>query len=88
MKDSEGGAHLDPAAIGRRLDMELGEVRAAILLVARGTASRVRVSGLTYGDVVCGHLQGEAASRHVALSPEYRPDDDGCDLMVIARDGR
>ncbi len=88
MKDSEGGAHLDPTAIGQRLDMELGEVRAAILLVASGSASRVMVTGLTFGDIVRAHLQGEAARRHVALSPEFRPDDDGCDLMVVARDGR
>jgi hypothetical protein len=86
MKDSEGRTHLDPTAVGRRLDMELGEVRAAILLVASGSASRVVVTGLTFGDVVGAHLKGEAARRHVALSPEYRPDDDGCDLTVVARD--
>ena len=73
--------------MGRRLDAEIGEVRAAILLVARGAASRVRIVGLTFGDGVIDALRDDAAQHHVRLEPEFGPEDAGCDLMVVKIDG-
>ena len=71
----------------RRLDAEIAEVRAAILLVERGAASRVRIAGLTFGDGVVEALREDAARHRVRLQPEYGPDDAGCDLTVVAVDG-
>jgi hypothetical protein len=78
---------LDARQVGRRLDAEIGEVRAAILLVARGTASRVRIVGLTFGDAVIDALRDDATRHHVRLEPVYGPDDTGCDVTVVAIDG-
>ena len=78
---------MDPARVRRRLDLEMGEVRAAILLVAGGTSSRVRLTGLVFGDQLVARMRGEAERRGVRLEPEFRPDDAGCDLSVVAHDG-
>lgn len=84
MNGSDDRGSLDPAAVRQRIDLELGEVRAAILLVSHGAASRVRVAGLSFGDVVRARLEDEAAREHVTLSPDYGPGDEGCDLAVVA----
>jgi hypothetical protein len=76
----------DPAIAARRLDVEIGEVRAAITLVARGTSSHVRLTGLAFGDELIERLTAEAARDGVHLVPEYRPEDAGCDISVVARD--
>lgn len=81
-------ASLDPDAVRRRLDQEIGEVRAAILLVSRGAASRVSVSGLSYGDIVRVLLHPEAARAQVSIEPDFGLDDAGCDLTVVASDDR
>lgn len=79
---------LDPDAVRHHLDREIGEVRAAILLVSRGAASRVSVGGLSYGDIVRILLGPEAARARVTIEPEFGPDDAGCDLAVVASDDR
>ena len=86
MDDRKTPQGLDPAIVRRRLDLEIGEVRAAILLVASGTASHVRVSGLAFGDELLVRLRDDAARGHVDLVPEYEPEDAGCDISVVARD--
>jgi hypothetical protein len=77
---------LDPAATRRRLDLEIGEVRAAILLVKSGTSSHIRLTGLAFGDELIGRMRADAAREGVDLVPEYRPEDAGCDISVVARD--
>ena len=87
MNDSDR-VPLDPDMVRRHLDREIGEVRAAILLVSRGAASRVSVSGLDYGDIVRDLLRPEAARARVTIQPEFNLDDAGCDLTVTASDER
>lgn len=55
----------------------------AIALVASGTATRVTVAGLRFGEQVVARLGAEAASVGVRLEPVFWDDDAGCD--VIAR---
>ena len=78
---------LDVVTVRRRLDLEMGEVRAAILLVAGGASSRVRLTGLVFGEALVERMRDEAERRGVRLEPEFRPDDAGCDLSVVAHDG-
>jgi len=78
---------MDTHAVEDRLGAELGDVRAAIALVAQGSASRVAVSGLTFGEQVLARLAPEARSAGVDLIPSWWPDDAGCDLTVRRVDG-
>jgi hypothetical protein len=86
MDDRDRAPSLDAAAVRRRLDLEMGEVRAAILLVSAGTSSHVHLTGLAFGDALIDRLRGDAARAGVALVPEIRPDDAGCDISVVTRD--
>jgi hypothetical protein len=86
MDEQETAASLDGAVVRRRLDVEIGEVRAAILLVAGGTSTHVRLTGLAFGDELLSRLGGDAEHDGVRLVPEYRPEDSGCDISVVASD--
>jgi hypothetical protein len=86
MDDHDKASSIDGSAVRRRLDVEIGEVRAAIALVARGTSSHVRLTGLVFGDALIARLSAEAARDGVRLVPDYRPEDAGCDVSVVARD--
>jgi hypothetical protein len=75
-------APADPDETRRRLASELVEVESAVSLVASGSASRVTISGLAFGEELAERLRDEAALRDVALEPIIWPEDSGCDLMV------
>jgi hypothetical protein len=77
---------LDPSIATRRLDVEIGEVRAAMALVATGRASRVGLTGLRFGPELLERLRGEADRAGVRLVEEPWPDDAGCSLSVEASD--
>lgn len=78
---------LDARAAEDRLRSERDDVQAAITLVARGTATRVSLSGLTFGEQLLAQLGPEARLAGVALIPSWWPDDAGCDLAVCRVDG-
>ena len=78
---------LDARAAEVRLRAECDEVQAAIALVAGGTATRVSLSGLTFGEQLLARLGAEARRAGVALVPSWWPDDAGCDLAVCRVDG-
>jgi hypothetical protein len=86
MDDRDSAPGLDPVTVRRRLDAEIGEVRAAVLLVKSGTSSHIRLTGLAFGDELIGRLRDDAAREGVDLVPEYRPEDAGCDISVVAHD--
>ena len=69
----------------RRLAQELGDVRAAIALVAGGRATRVSLSGLRFGQELLAACGDEAARRGVVLEPSWWPEDAGCDIRVVRR---
>jgi hypothetical protein len=80
---------LDRDDTERRLDVELGDVRAAIALVARGAATRVTVGGLRFGEQVVALLRAEARAKGVVLDPNYWFEDSGCDVIArVADDGQ
>jgi hypothetical protein len=66
----------------RRLTSEVVEVETAIALVASGSASRVTVSGLRFGEQVARRFRAEATARGIGLEPIPWPEDAGCDLVV------
>ena len=66
----------------RRLTSEVAEVEGAIALVASGSASRVTLSGLKFGEQLAGRFRVEARSQGVVLEPIPWPEDAGCDLIV------
>ncbi len=80
-------AALDADATEARLHSETDDVRAAIALVARGTASRVAVSGLAFGEQLLALLSDEAGAVGVELVPSWWPDDAGCDITAQRIDG-
>jgi hypothetical protein len=86
MDDRSADPGIDATAVRRRLDIEIGEVRAAILLVASGTSSHVRLVGLAFGTELLVRMRADAARAGVDLRPEFRPEDTGCDISVVARD--
>ena len=86
MDDQDRAPGLDSATVRRRLDVEISEVRAAILLVSSGTSSHIRLTGLAFGEELLSRMRADAAGAGVELVPEYRPDDAGCDITVAARD--
>ena len=76
------GPDSDPQETRRRLTSEVAEVEGAIALVASGSASRVTLSGLKFGEQVAGRFRVEARSKGVVLEPIPWPEDAGCDLIV------
>jgi hypothetical protein len=66
----------------RRLASEIVEVESAISLVASGSATRITLSGLRFGDQVAERFRADAAARGVHLEPILWPEDAGCDLIV------
>ena len=79
-------AHLtatpDPEETRRRLTSEVAEVESAIALVASGSATRITLSGLKFGEEVAKRFHADAQSKGVRLDPLPFPDDAGCDLIV------
>jgi hypothetical protein len=71
----------------RRLTSEVTEVESAIALVASGTASRVTLTGLRFGEAVASRFRVDAQSKGVRIEPIPWPDDVGCDLIVQKIDG-
>jgi hypothetical protein len=76
----------DPAVTQRRLASEMAEVEGAIALVASGTASRVTLSGLRFGEPVMASFELVAARAGVLLEPIPWPEDAGCDLIIRRND--
>ncbi len=66
----------------RRLTSEIAEVESAISLVASGTASRITLSGLRFGEQLARRFRAEARVRGLRLDPIPWPEDAGCDLIV------
>ena len=66
----------------RRLTSEVAEVESAIELVASGSASRITLSGLKFGEQVARRFHAVAAARGIRLEPLPWPEDAGCDLIV------
>jgi hypothetical protein len=76
----------DPDETRRRLTSEVAEVEGAIALVASGSASRITLSGLKFGEQVARRFRAEAGSKGILLEPLPWPEDAGCDLIVRAID--
>jgi hypothetical protein len=72
----------DPEETRRRLTSEVAEVETAIALVASGSASRITLTGLRFGQQVAQRFGADARSRGLRLEPLPYPDDAGCDLVV------
>ena len=66
----------------QRLAAEVTDVESAMALVASGSAARVTLGGLRFGDEVATRFRAEAASLGLRLEPIIGPDDAGCDLIV------
>jgi hypothetical protein len=77
----------DPEETRRRLTSEVVEVESAIALVASGSASRITLTGLRFGEAVADRFRAEAHSKGVQLEALPWPDDAGCDLIVRLADG-
>jgi hypothetical protein len=72
----------DPEETRRRLTSEVAEVESAIALVASGSATRITLSGLKFGEEVAKRFRADAQSKGVRLDPLPFPEDAGCDLIV------
>jgi hypothetical protein len=79
-------ADSDPEQTQRRLTSEVVEVEGAIALVVSGSASRVTLTGLRFGEQVAHRFRAEALARGVVLEPIPWPEDAGCDLIVRSID--
>ena len=77
----------DPEETRRRLTSEVVEVESAIALVASGSASRITLTGLRFGEAVADRFRAEAHSKGIQLEALPWPDDSGCDLIVRLADG-
>jgi hypothetical protein len=66
----------------RRLAAEFADVKSAIALVSSGSASRVILGGLQFGDELARRFRLDARSSGVRLESIVRPDDTGCDLVA------
>ena len=66
----------------RRLASEVAEVEGAMALVISGSASRVTLGGLKFGEQLAHRFLAEATSKGIALDPIPWPEDAGCDLIV------
>ena len=72
----------DPEETRRRLASEVLEVEGALALVASGTASRMTLSGLRFGEQLARHFRAAAGAKGIQLEPLPWPEDAGCDLIV------
>ena len=72
----------NPEETRRRLTSEVAEVEGAIELVASGSASRITLSGLKFGEQLAKRFRIDAQSKGVRLDPILFPEDAGCDLIV------
>jgi hypothetical protein len=72
----------DPEETRRRLTSEVAELEGAMALVASGSASRITLSGLRFGEQLARRFRAEATSRGLVLDPILWPEDAGCDLIV------
>jgi hypothetical protein len=72
----------DPEETRRRLTSEVGEVESAIALVASGSASRITLTGLRFGEALADRFGVDAQLKGVLLETLPWPDDTGCDLTV------
>ena len=72
----------DPAETKRRLTSEISEVEGAIAMVASGSASRVTLTGMKFGEQLARRFLEEAQARGLRLEPIIWPEDAGCDLVV------
>jgi hypothetical protein len=72
--------------VERTLDQELGLVRDAITLVARGASRRVVVANLRFGDQLLARARQLAREARVRVVPLWMPDDSGADIAVEALD--
>ena len=79
---ARGSATPDPEETRRRLTSEVTEVESAIALVASGSASRITLTGLRFGDQVARRFSADARSKGISLEPLPWPEDAGCDLIV------
>jgi hypothetical protein len=70
----------------RRLTSEVAEVETAIALVASGSAIRITLAGLRFGEQLAERFSAVARSRGIRLEPLPWPDDSGCDLVVRRND--
>ncbi len=61
---------------------EIAEVESAITLVASGSASRITLTGMRFGEQVARRFRAEAAAKGLRLEPIPWPEDAGCDLIV------
>jgi hypothetical protein len=77
----------DPEETRRRLTSEVGEVESAIELVASGSASRITLTGLRFGEAVADRFRAQAGAKGVQIDALPWPDDAGCDLIVRRIDG-
>jgi hypothetical protein len=66
----------------RRLSSEVTEIEGAIAMITNGSASRVTLSGLRFGEELARRFRAEAESKGVLLEPILWPEDVGCDLIV------
>jgi hypothetical protein len=66
----------------RRLTSEIAEVESAIALVASGSATRITLTGLRFGEAVTSRFQADAGAKGIRIEPLPWPDDAGCDLVV------
>ena len=73
---------IDPGETWNRLASEVSEVEGAIALVASGSASRVTLAGLKFGEQVARRFRAEAESKGIRIEPILWPEDSGCDLIV------
>jgi hypothetical protein len=64
------------------LTSEIAEVESAITLVASGSASRITLTGMRFGEQVARRFHAEAAAKGLRLEPIPWPEDAGCDLIV------
>ena len=73
---------VDPAAarIGKTLEYEMGLVREAIAMVARGASPRVVLAGLRFGEALLASARELAGEAGVRLVPLWMPDDAGLDI--------
>jgi hypothetical protein len=65
-----------------RLAAELADVQSAIALVSSGSATRVTLGGMRFGEELARRFRADAWERGICLEPILRPDDAGCDLVV------
>ena len=80
--ETRPAATADPAETKRRLTSEISELEGAIAMVASGSASRITLTGLKFGEELSRRFQAEAHSKGLHLEPIIWPEDAGCDLIV------